>query len=331
MKTQSADTHPDAERVLIHLIRSAPVSQRFRLIQSLTQEAIWLHVQGWRARHPHLGEQEVAVQMVSHWYGPVLATQVQERVAQRADWHLHPPDVLTAMLPALDAFDEQNVFCYLGGSMASSLHGMQQMAQDIDLVAEPDARHLSSLLPSLKQHYVFNETALREAVAGRGMCALIHLDTLLKVDLILARSALWETALRPLIIAYQLDEDARPVRVASASEMILFKLARYQQDALSRQDGMHDDAEWNDIVGMLKVQGPDLDLALLEQWSRTLQVAETWQQALMEAGVADSSGVPPSGNALGKGNEMSGGGVLGRVQKASREQGKDSTSYVHLS
>jgi hypothetical protein len=331
MKTQSADTHPDAEGMLIHLIRNAPMSKRFRLIQSLTQEAICLHMQAWRARNPHLREQEAAVQMVSCWHGPALAAQVQERFAQRADWHLHPSDVLTAMLPALDACDEQNIFCYLGGSIASSLHGMQQMAQDIDLVLELNAIHLSALLPLLKQHYVFDETALREAVAGRSICSLIHLDTLLKVDLVMVRTAPLETALRPLIKAYQLDEHARPVQVASASEMILFKLARYQQDMLSRQDGMHDDAEWNDIVGMLKVQGPDLDLTLLEQWSRTLQVTETWQEALAEAGVTDSSGMSPSGNALGKGHEMSDGGVLSRVQKASREPGKDSTSYVHLS
>jgi hypothetical protein len=157
MKTQSADTHPDAERILIHLIRSAPVSKRFHLIQSLTQEAICLHMQAWRARLSHLQEQEAAVQMVSHWYRVVLAAQVHEGLAGRADWQMHLPDVLTAMLPALDAYDEQNVFCYLAGSIASSLYGMQQMAQAIDLVLELYEQHLSCLLPRLKPYYVFDE------------------------------------------------------------------------------------------------------------------------------------------------------------------------------
>jgi len=40
---------------------------------------------------------------------------------------------------------------------------------------------------------------------------------------------------------------------------------------------MRDNAQWNDIVGMLKVQGPDLDLVLLEQWAGTLDVADTWR------------------------------------------------------
>jgi hypothetical protein len=153
------------------------------------------------------------------------------------------------------------------------------------------------------------KTALREAVTKRSNCSLIHLDTLLKVDLVMTRPTPFETALRPLIMTYQLDEHARPVRVASASEMILFKLARYQQDVLTRQDGMHDEAEWNDIMGVLRVQGPDLDLALLEQWSRALRITEAWQQVLVEAERANSSGMFPSGNSLDKGNEIRGGGV----------------------
>ncbi len=54
--------------------------------------------------------------------------------------------------------------------------------------------------------------------------------------------------------------------------MILFKLHRYQRDKQLRTDGMRDDAEWNDILGMLKVQRPDLDLALLEEWAKALDM-----------------------------------------------------------
>jgi len=50
-----------------------------------------------------------------------------------------------------------------------------------------------------------------------------------------------------------LDERYPPFQVASAPEMILFKLQRYFHNEQSRTDGMKDDAEWNDILGMLKV------------------------------------------------------------------------------
>ena len=68
--------------------------------------------------------------------------------------------------------------------------------------------------------------------------------------------------------------------------MILFKLQRYQRDERSRSDGMRDDSEWNDVLGMLKVQRSALDLALLERWADELDGAETWPQALADAGLA---------------------------------------------
>lgn len=55
--------------------------------------------------------------------------------------------------------------------------------------------------------------------------------------------------------------------------MIPFKLRRYRQDEQSHTDGMHNDAEWNDVLGMLKVQAPALDLPLLEAWVATLDLA----------------------------------------------------------
>lgn len=284
MKTQSADTHPDAEQMLIHLIRTAPMSKRFRLIQSLTQGAFWSNIQAWRQRHPNTSEHDAALQMVSRSYGPLLAEQVREAFVHHQDWSLQPIDLLTVMLPALQAFDEQNLFWYLGGSIASSLHGMQQMAQDIDLVVDLRFQNLSSLLPRLKQYYIFDDDALQEAVSQRTACSLIHLDTLMKVDLIMTKQGTFDTALQPRITSYSLDERSPSLRLASAVEMILVKLRRYSQDLLSRTDGMRDDAEWNDIVGMLKIQGPTLERDFLEVWARNLKIAEMLRQALVDAG-----------------------------------------------
>jgi hypothetical protein len=48
---------------------------------------------------------------------------------------------------------------------------------------------------------------------------------------------------------------------------------------------MLDDAEWNDILGMLKVKGSDLDQALLEEWARSLDIVDAWRRSLLEAGL----------------------------------------------
>ena len=134
MRTQSIDTQPEAERVMIGLIRGAPMSRRFRLVQSLTQSALWSSFHAWRECHREDSEQEAAGQVVSTCYGADLVRCVQEALVGRESWHVQPIDLLIAMLPAVRAFDRLGISSYLAGSIASSLHGMQQLAKDIDLV-----------------------------------------------------------------------------------------------------------------------------------------------------------------------------------------------------
>ena len=288
MRTQSVDTHPDAERIMIELIRSSPMSKRFRLVQSLTQSAFWAAMHAWQERHREASEQEAAAHVLSHSYRPDLAKLVQAALERREDWHLQPVELLAVMLPARRVLEDLHVPYYLGGSIASSLHGMQQLAQDIDLVVDFGDQTLPSLFAALGQHYLIDEDEAREAVRGHRPFPLIHLDSLMKVDVVFPKRDAFASSMRPLIRGYTLDERYPPIQLASATEMLLFKVQRYQRDEQARTDGMQDDAEWNDILGMLKVQGPDLDLPLLEEWAGTLGLADTWQRALVDAGLRDA-------------------------------------------
>lgn len=285
MRTQSVDTHPDAERIMIELIRSSPVSKRFRLVQSLTQSAFWANMHAWQERHRGASEQEAAVHVLSYSYGPSLAQRVQAALERCEDWHLQPIDLLAVMLSARRALEDLHLPYYLGGSIASSLHGMQQLAQDIDLVVDLDDQVLPSLFALLRQHYLFIEGEAREAVREHRPFPLIHLDSLMKVDVVFPRRDAFASSMRQLIRCSTLDEGYPPIPLASATEMLLFKVQRYQRDERLRTDGMQDDAEWNDILGMLKVQAPDLDLPLLEEWAGVLGMTDTWQRALVDAGL----------------------------------------------
>jgi hypothetical protein len=288
MRTQSVDTHPEAERIMIELIRNSPMSKRFRLVQSLTQSAFWATIHTWQERHREASEQEAAVHVLSCSYGPGLAQRVQAALERREGWHLQPIDLLAVMLPARRALEDLHIPYYLGGSIASSLHGMQQLAQDIDLVVDLDDQALPSMFAALRQHYLFNEGEARKAVRARTSFPLIHLDSLMKVDVVLPKPEAFDTFMRQLIKCSTLDERYPPTPLASATEMILFKVQRYQRGEQARTDGMQDDAEWNDILGMLKVQGPDLDLPLLEEWAGARGMTDTWRRALVDAGLRDA-------------------------------------------
>jgi len=45
---------------------------------------------------------------------------------------------------------------------------------------------------------------------------------------------------------------------------------------------MRNHAQWNDVLGMLKVQAPDLDLSLLEARAAALDLTETWRRVLAD-------------------------------------------------
>jgi len=53
----------------------------------------------------------------------------------------------------------------------------------------------------------------------------------------------------------------------------------------SREGGGVSDRQWNDVLGVLKVQGAALDLAYLNEWARELGLTDLLRRALDDAGL----------------------------------------------
>jgi hypothetical protein len=68
---------------------------------------------------------------------------------------------------------------------------------------------------------------------------------------------------------------------SSPEDTILAKLQWY------RDGGGVSDRQWNDVLGVLKVQGPALDRAYLREWASQLDLTDLLQQAM------DAAGLPP--------------------------------------
>jgi hypothetical protein len=47
------------------------------------------------------------------------------------------------------------------------------------------------------------------------------------------------------------------------------------------------DQQWNDILGVLKVQGTNLDMAYLQHWAANLNVTDLLERAFVDAGLKD--------------------------------------------
>jgi hypothetical protein len=75
MRTQSPDTSPEAERVLIELIRQAPAWRRLQLADRMSSTVRSLCLAGLRARHPKAGEAELRRRFAEIYLGPELAAK----------------------------------------------------------------------------------------------------------------------------------------------------------------------------------------------------------------------------------------------------------------
>jgi hypothetical protein len=77
MITQSLDTAPQVEKVLIELIRKSSVSRRISRVRSLSQTVMYLSLRAIRRANPSLSEREVDLAFVEHHYGKDLAERLR--------------------------------------------------------------------------------------------------------------------------------------------------------------------------------------------------------------------------------------------------------------
>lgn len=284
MRTQSRDTHPEAERVLIELIRKAPMSKRFKLVRSSTASLLKANIRDLQKLHPNASQSEIAQQFLlrsqqRQWH--ILAETLGSLLKSRPGWQIGDPDVLVVLCSMAELLEKHHIAYYLGGSLASSLHGMQQLAQDIDLVLTVSPSQVSALITDMRADYLIDEKAIDNAVQNSTSFNIVHLETLLKVDVILPDQNAFEQQAKQRRQWHILDKDSRPFPVSSPEDLVLVKLHHHQQA------GRIPDDQWNDILGVLKVQGSQLDQAYMKQWARHLNITNLLERAYIDAGLRE--------------------------------------------
>lgn len=83
MRTQSRDTHPEAERVQIELLSKATPERRLELGLTFCEEGLAIAQAAIAQANPHLSEQEHKLLFVEFTYGKDLADKVRAYLARR--------------------------------------------------------------------------------------------------------------------------------------------------------------------------------------------------------------------------------------------------------
>ena|SRR5579884_525955 len=190
-------------------------------------------------------------------------------------------DVLTAITPVVEALEQLGVAYHIGGSVASSVYGIMRATIDADIIADLRLEQARPLVKQLRSRYYIDEDMIRDAIRRCTEFNVIHFDTMLKVDIFIPKTRLFDQEQRRRIHLEVLAEGTRPFYMASPEDTILNKLEWY------RMGGEVSDRQWNDILGVLKVQGTNLDMPYLQRWASSLRVADLLERALVDAGLKE--------------------------------------------
>jgi hypothetical protein len=188
------------------------------------------------------------------------------------------PDVFAAMLPVIEAFEASGVAYYIGGSVASSTHGVARSTIDVDLIADLQMDDVPGLIAQLEAVYFIQIEGVLEAIARRSSFSVIHLATMVKIDVFIQKPTPFDRAVQrrsaPRILASEITE--REFNLSSPEDTLLHKLRWY------RMGGEVSDRQWNDILGIILVQAGALDRAYLREWAAELAVTDILERALTE-------------------------------------------------
>lgn len=167
----------------------------------------------------------------------------------------------------------------IGGSFASAVHGVMRATMDADLVVDLRMDQSAPLAQAMDTDFYADLEMIRDAIRQHSSFNLVHLDTMFKVDLFVARSRDFDRAQLARRQLHLLSEEPeRRAYVASAEDIVLAKLEWY------RLGGEVSDRQWRDVLGVIQVQGDRLDRGYMRRMAAGLGVADLLSRAFEEAG-----------------------------------------------
>lgn len=181
-------------------------------------------------------------------------------------------------LQVTQTLEEIGIPYAVGGSLASSLHGVMRSTLDVDIVADMRVEHIPLLIAALSKDFYADDEMMRSAIEHSGSFNLIHYETAFKVDIFIRKPRAFDQMQleRRQTSVIATDPEAS-IYVTSPEDTLLAKLEWY------RMGGEVSDRQWRDILGVMKTRAGELDLDYLRKWANELKVSDLLERALKES------------------------------------------------
>jgi hypothetical protein len=177
----------------------------------------------------------------------------------------------------LAALDRTETRFLVGGSVASGMHGLARLTNDIDIVVDLALDRVAAFCEAFGAKFHADSGMVSRAVNAGLPFNLIHLQGAYKFDFFPVGSdafGLSELARRRFTTSTITGLENIEFPVASPEDIILAKLVWF------RKGGGVSDRQWHDVLGVVKVQAGRLDRAYLESWAGKLGVSDLLSAAL---------------------------------------------------
>lgn len=158
-------------------------------------------------------------------------------------------------------FDKNEISYMLSGSVAMSIYTVPRFTRDFDFVVHLKPKDVSLLAAQFKAGYYCDETAVREAVTGKGMFNIIDHKSSYKADFIILKDEPYrqtEFGRRNRINFLNMS-----IYIVSAEDLLISKLIWVQQIQSSLQ--------MEDIKALREL--PQMDWTYISHWIGTLKLS----------------------------------------------------------
>ncbi|HYT91393.1 MAG TPA: hypothetical protein VEL76_21955 [Gemmataceae bacterium] len=266
------DTPPEVERLWVEIWRQMSPERKWLKLAETFQTAKLLHAAGFRQRHPGASAADIHADWLAVQYGFHAAATMEEPAMEPVAQNV---EILREVLGALTKL---GIPYALGGSMASSIHGIARYTQDADVTVEPFSGKEAQLVALFGSDYYVSLPAVRQAVRDRSSFNILQTRAGFKIDVFVRKDTPFEEAALARRVQFSLPEQAGPpIDLLTAEDVILFKLHWYRLGNESSSQ------QWVDVLGVLKVQAGRLDEAHLDRFAAELGVGDLLARARKEA------------------------------------------------
>ena len=189
------------------------------------------------------------------------------------------PEPLRVTLAVARALERMGIPYFVGGSLASSVHGVARATLDADIIARLEPAQAGRFVEELGLDFYADVDAIADAVTRRSSFNVIHFATAFKVDVFAPRSTAHADVEMERRQSHVIDESTgERMAFSTAEDTLLAKLLWY------RQGNEVSERQWRDVLGILRVASEGLDRNYLLLWAGKLGVIDLLDRAFGEAG-----------------------------------------------